>query len=349
MGRLYLKSGFLNPKRIIDSPAPFVLCVGGRGIGKTYGVLKELYERRTPYIYMRRTQAQIDISMSEDFNPWRAIDGAVFAIRPVNRFCAGLFLLDENGEPDGEPLTIGAALSTFANLRGFNSAGTQAIVFDEFIPEAHEKALKNEGAALLNAYETVNRNRELTGQPPVKLIALANSNNLGNPLFSELGLVDTAIRMQQKGIEAEYMPDRGIELLLLQNSPISEAKRQTALYKATQAGRFMSMSLDNEFQTADIPIRSRVLTTMTCLWCVGATSANPAYNPRAVAIYRPNGGGHWYCTHQISGRPEFFGDDPDGLKRFQRITKLLPLLHIKKMLDYEDYSCYTVLKEKSNW
>ena len=37
------------------------------------------------------------------------------------------------------------------------------IIFAEFIPEAHERLIKNEAAALFNFYETINRNRELDG------------------------------------------------------------------------------------------------------------------------------------------------------------------------------------------
>ena len=36
---LYLDSGYLNAKWVIDLPYPFVFCVGGRGTGKTYGAL----------------------------------------------------------------------------------------------------------------------------------------------------------------------------------------------------------------------------------------------------------------------------------------------------------------------
>ena len=52
---LYTSDGWIDAAQIVESPCPFVLAIGGRGIGKTYGVLLELYRRGIPFIYMRRT------------------------------------------------------------------------------------------------------------------------------------------------------------------------------------------------------------------------------------------------------------------------------------------------------
>ena len=86
----------------------------------------------------------------------------------------------------------------------------QLWIFDEFIPERHERPIKNEGAAFLNAYETMNRNRELQGYKPIQTLCLANANDLGNPIFMELGLVSRAMRMQQTGKTMSLLRDRGI-------------------------------------------------------------------------------------------------------------------------------------------
>ena len=45
------------------------------------------------------------------------------------------------------------ALSTVSNLRGFDMSDCTLLIYDEFIPEPHERPLKNEAAALFNAYE----------------------------------------------------------------------------------------------------------------------------------------------------------------------------------------------------
>lgn len=348
MSKLYHANGFFKAKRVIDSPAPFTLVVGGRGTGKTYGVLEELYIRRALYIYLRRTQAQIDIAMSQEFNPWKPIPNVAdeTIIAPVNKFCNGLFALDEEGNPNGAPLTIGAALSTFSNMRGFDASDRDFIVYDEFIPEQHEKAIKHEGAALLNAYETVNRNRELTGRKPVKFIGLANSNILENAIFRELNLINSVLDMEKHGVVAMYLKDRGIEIINLHNSPISLAKQDTVLYRATQGSDFAKMAIDNSFSVSHVPVLSRSLVGMRAVWCInyiGAPSSD------CITIYRSNSENrNWYVTTHFSGNPLCFGRDEESRARFRRAAAILQVLSIRNSIDYEEYSCYTILKEYYN-
>ena len=58
--RFYTADGWINAYAVLDDPATFCVCVGGRGIGKTFGILKAVLEREEKFIYLRRTQAQID-------------------------------------------------------------------------------------------------------------------------------------------------------------------------------------------------------------------------------------------------------------------------------------------------
>ena len=62
MNRLYLPSGYLNVP-YIDSLADkhgisFVVLIGGRQVGKTYGTLKLMLDDNRRFILMRRTQAE---------------------------------------------------------------------------------------------------------------------------------------------------------------------------------------------------------------------------------------------------------------------------------------------------
>ena len=49
---IYLESGFLNIPYIYDNGKVFNFLIGGRGIGKTYGMLKEVIARGDKFIYM---------------------------------------------------------------------------------------------------------------------------------------------------------------------------------------------------------------------------------------------------------------------------------------------------------
>lgn len=73
----------------------------------------------------------------------------------------------EDGKPKQclEKYGIGMTLPSIANIRGFNGSQFEDVVFDEFIPERIVIKRKAEGDALLNAYVTINGNRELEGKP----------------------------------------------------------------------------------------------------------------------------------------------------------------------------------------
>ena len=350
MRRLYHKSGYINAAYILHSPVPFTFVVGGRGIGKTYGVLEDLYRNDIPYIYMRRTQSQIEIAMTPEFSPWAAIPNVSReTIFRTDHKITSLYKLDGE-EPQPEPHAIGLSLSTFSNIRGINAPRIRYIIYDEFIPEPRERLLKDEAGALMNAYETINRNRELEGEPPLKLVCLANSNRIDNPVLQGWRLVDIALKMQETGQEVHTIPERGIRLIRPTARAVSEAKRETALYKATTGTKFSKMALNNAFQTADVPVHSRSLDGLVAVWCLGRTSKEAGDDESSVTIYAPKAtNGRWYITHHLSGTPEYFGTDPESLARFRRAAKVLPILDYNKMVDYEEYSCYTTLREIADW
>ena len=59
---------------------------------------------------------------------------------------------------DGEEVCAIGALSTFSTLRGMDLERFKVLYYDEFIPELHVRAMKAEGMAFSQTYETINRN-----------------------------------------------------------------------------------------------------------------------------------------------------------------------------------------------
>lgn len=249
---LYLKSGYLNMKAIRHIDVPFIFVVGGRGTGKTYGAIKDFIESGKKFILMRRTQTQVDLISKEEFSPVKSVMadmGRYYKTVPLSKQSAGLIETDVDGEPiTGEIFCYTLALSTISNLRGFDASDIDYLFYDEFIPEPHEKPLKNEAEAFYNCYETINRNRELKGRKPLKVIAAANANNMANPLFISLGLVTKVETMIRKGQSIRIDKERGIAVIICQESPISQDKELTALYRLVDKREdFYRMSLRNSF------------------------------------------------------------------------------------------------------
>lgn len=103
---------------------------------------------------------------------------------------------------------IAMSLSRVAKIRGFNGSDFMDLVFDEFIPERIVVKRKNEGEAFLNAYTTINGNRELKGRAPLKAWLLANANDFESPILSALELTGAVEKMARTG--QEYMIKDGI-------------------------------------------------------------------------------------------------------------------------------------------
>lgn len=300
---IYLESGYLDMAAILAYKRPFTFIVGGRGIGKTYGALKYAIENKIKFMLMRRTQTQTDLINKPEFSPLKPIAddlGIDIIVKSISKYNSAVILEDE---------TIGytCALSTISNMRGFDASNVDLLLYDEFCSEPHEKQLKQEGTAFLNAYETINRNRELPpkNKPPLQCLLMANSFNIGNPIFLEMGIVNIAAKMQRDGREI-YLNNNGVALIMPNNSRISEAKKNTALYKATHNTTFGRMALGNEFSyNPSDNIGSRTLKEYKPLVTVGG-----------ITIYKHRANRTYYITEQDNGSQNKFNTDTVDLKRF---------------------------------
>ena len=328
---LYTSEGWLDVPAIVKQGYPFTFVTGGRGTGKTYGALLYARQRSAPshrFMLLRRTQAQVELISKPEFSPFKALDlaeGFVTVTQPLTKYTSGFYNGKEQDDGTwkaaGPLLGYTAALSTFSNLRGFDASDVDLIIFDEFIPQAQERPIKDEPGALYNCYESVARNR--TG---VQLLCLANANTLGNPIFLDLQLVQTAERMRAKGREIWTDDERGIMLVILQQSPISEMKRQQPLYRLQKDSEFTRMALDNDFAYEERSGSGRLpLKELVPLVAVGE-----------ICIYRRKAGGYYVSGHR-SGSPESYGTGAHDLERFRRRYLWLWQAYMNRNILFEEY------------
>ena len=284
----YDENGYINEPLIMGLPYPFIFQVGGRGTGKTYGILKELLHSGKRFLYLRRSKVEIDFAGSAHGNPFKSIPGGegIYSKKIEGLYVFFQDIKHEDGEIETALLGYGAALSTFANLRGVDLSDVEIIFFDEFIPERSKHTIRDEFETLLNLYETVNRNRELQGKQAVKLIAAANANDLTNPVFMGLQLVDKLFSMIKAGRTEYFDASRGLAVLFLYDSPVSAEKAATALYRLAGSSSFSAMALQNAFALDESGIKSRKLTGMKPLCSVGELVI---YQARGREIYVRSG------------------------------------------------------------
>ena len=319
---------------------PFQVFIGGRGCGKTFGALSGALDLPDKFLFMRRTAQELDLMLDSEkygeganpFKPINKLKGRDVGLSKIVKNMAGIYnreMVDGKLSPVGAPIGYGVALSTISSIRGVDFSDCSDCIYDEFIPEKHVRRIKNEGGALLNAYETICRNRELSGEPPLRLWMLANSNDIYNDVFIELGIVSDIEKMVRQGKNNRYFKDRGLAVHLINNNEeFVEAKKETALYKLTAGSRFSEMALDNKFAYNDFSLISHE----------NLTGYRPLCHIGKAYIYAKKGDTLLYVTYAPAKCPSFDIETEQDRKSFyneygRRIHKLF----IYSRITFESY------------
>lgn len=240
---LYDSEGWLNIPELDKLDCWLNVITGARQVGKTYGVLKMLLDSGRHFMLMRRTIKEVQLlGTNPDYNPFLPFEPE----RVITLKKSGEMLtIIENDVILGSVV----GLPTIATMRGFNGSVFSDVVYDEFIPEKHVIQRKTEGDAVLNAYTTINGNRELRGEKPLKLWMLANSNNINSPVLNSFGLVDPILKMRDKKQEVKIKD--GVLIVQPKSNKIIDKRKETALVKylikTKSAEKFIGMSVENDF------------------------------------------------------------------------------------------------------
>lgn len=320
--RLYDANGWLDMPKLLTRPFTFNIIIGARGTGKTYGGLKWALDNNINHIYMRRTAGELEaVIKQQKLNPY-------FEINPALTWGkGGATGLVPVYDADNNIKGFGTSLAAVGRVRGFSGSSIDFIFYDEFVRKATEPRKKGEGTAVFDIYESINRNRELIGLPPVKFLAASNSDSLVNDLFVELNLVTCAQKMKEKGIEVYEDPARGIALYMPNHSPISEKKKDTALYRLLGNNAYSRMALGNEFINEDLTnVESKRLAGFTPLVIVGE-----------LCIYKHKSKREYYVTTHKSGTPETYTAAEMDLKRFRRDYAFVWLAYLGRRVYFETY------------
>ena len=327
---IYLPSGYLNVP-LVTRPSIFhtVIMVGSRGTGKSYGVLDDrLMNHNGELFFYIRTQAnELELMKNPKYNPFK----------PINQDRNTNFELTKGGDKFTYDVMNGdrcvctcGALSTMYKARGMDASEYKALFYDEFIPEPHVRKMKHQGRAIKALYETLNRNRELDGEPPLKLIMCANSDDINNDILIEYNVLDDLLDMRSKGQEVRDFPDRGLRLVYTLFSPIAERKKQTALYKGSEDSEYTRMALGNEFTgyyTGNI--KSQDLKNFEPLVMVSG-----------LCIYKSKTDHNLYVTRHITGNfSEQYGNTDFEISKFQRKYHKLNFRYYQQKIKFENASC----------
>lgn len=341
--KLYNDNGYINMEGIIQQNLPFNFVVGGRGTGKTYGALKYCMDNHIKFIYMRRTDTIIQTLINSEFSPINPIakdEESIVVTQKINKYITGFYdgMIDEQGKviPESQiPFGCAVGLSVVGNMRGWDASDYQILIMDEFIAEKHEHYIKNESEVFFNAYETINRNRELKGEKPLQVLFLANANDLTNDYFLTLKLIDKADQILKKGLQYYIDIKRGLSIYLLHNSPISEKKAATALYKLTTQTDYSAMALNNDFVYEErTENNSRPLAEYRAVVQVGE-----------LVMYKHKSEMSYYGCLHLTGTCKSFGTTETELKRFTSVYHYLWSAYLQNSIVFETYTCEALFRK----
>lgn len=319
----------------------FNFILGGRGTGKTFSTISEQWEDNEKFILMRRTQTEVDLLASNvvdaSLSPFKSINkvkGSELDMFRINKNIYGI--RDGFDEEEAKPFGYVLALSTVSSIRGFDASDIPTLIFDEFIPQKNVKLIKDEGGAFLNAYETINRNREFNGEEPLKCYLLSNSNNVSHPLLSDLGLTTVLERMISKGQTFVDLPKRNTTITMIQNKDFREKKANTALYQLTKGTDFYSMALDNDFAYDDFSL----------VRAVDIKAYQPYCSWGDIMIYKHKAERIYYASALLRKTRHNYADtDSETVRFYQDYGRFLYGLFVDHRLYFESYAIKKKLLE----
>lgn len=301
--KLYTDEGWINAELLIKCRQPFVFMVSARQLGKTYSTLKYCVENKIRFAYVRRTASIVDTITSEAMSVFKELNEKegwdIHAEKDANNI---YIWKDENDE------TVGYTFSAMSvsKMRGFSGIDIKVVIYDEFITELHEKRIRGEFDAFMNMYSTINRNRDIQGEPPLKMICLANSNNIVSPILLGMNISEIFEKLERSQKEVEIDYKRGIMCIMCKYSPISKRLQNSALYKAAEGTDFSKMAFSNEFAYND----RKYIKKLPVIEFIPICSVGP------IVFMRHKSQPLFYCCRKNIECGDKFGNSVADQKRF---------------------------------
>lgn len=254
-------------QKYIERGIHFYYFCGGRGIGKTYSALDlcrkvaegstSLFDAPTRFMYLRRLKTEAETISTRESNPFKKYnseEGTDIDVEFSTKTGFGRFYSSsDEKDPNREVIGYSAGVSTFSNLRGIDYSDVSLVVFDECVPESqNKKPIKQEATVFLNAIESINRNRILSGEREVIVIMLSNNIDLGSDLLIGLNFTPILNNMIFKNQQKYTDISRSLHIEKYTDLEVSREKEQGVLYKFAKDTGFVEDSLSGNFVNNDL-------------------------------------------------------------------------------------------------
>ena len=320
-----------------------------RGPGKTYSFLRYCVEQKKKFIYMKRTNEDVNFICSSDKNQLISFDPSPFVplnrdlgwnIKPqlIEKGVGAFYKCNDMGEPAGAPLGYILSLNKIKSIKGVDFSDCDFICLDEFIPQTHEIVRRSEGAALLDLYMTVARDREFRGRQALKLVLFANSEEISTPITNVLEIVDQMAELNFSERSYMYLEERGIMLhhITLEECPAAQANMKSGIAKVMQNTDWADKALGGKFANNDF----------SCCMKLPIKNMKPyiqlRYKRKYYYIYLRESDGMYYMTTSKSKDCIFSYDLDREASRKMFYAEHCRELQIETMEDHMYYLKYSM-------
>lgn len=195
-------SKYYDWRKTFNYDADITMVIGGRGIGKTYGLRRQFIEdylkRGERFVCVCRTKESMSIIARGYFGKICEVDIDVSKAYEFKTNSAGAFLRRKTGSKDDkkqpwQQLGYFVAMSQFGLAKETTFEKVRRIVLDEGIIELidrHHNYLRNEWYILSSIVNSCARETGETRKHKPNVYILGNACDLINPYFAECGIDD---------------------------------------------------------------------------------------------------------------------------------------------------------------
>ena len=273
-----------------------------RGEGKTYSFLRYCIDTGSFFVYMKRTNDDVDMLCTGTADPELRVDLDPFVplnrdfgwnIKPkqIKKGMGAFYEYNDEGEPVGAPLGVVISLNSVKSVKGIDLSSARFICFDEFIPQATEIVRRSEGTAFLDFTMTAIRDKVKRGQR-LQLVLFANAEDISTPVTNAYELVDDMAELSFRKESHYYNVSRRILLhhITQKEIPLCAAELDSDLFVMMQGTAWAQKAFFGDFANNDFSnIRQMSIKNMKCLHKV-------IYKNKSYYIYmRPSDNMHYMC------------------------------------------------------
>lgn len=251
-----------------------------RGPGKTYSFLRYCIDNDKFFIYMKRTNDDVELLCTGADNPDMRIDADPFVplnrdfgwnikpkLIPKQKGLGAFYETNEEGSPVGAPKGLIVSMSKIKSIKGMSMDRAEFICFDEFIPQSTEIVRLKEGTAFADFVMTVIRDKVKRGQR-LQLVLFANAEEISTPLTNAFELVDDMAELTFRGESHYYNRDRRILLhhITQKEIPLTADELDSDMFVMMKGTAWAQKAFFGDFANNDFSnVKQMSIKNMKCL------------------------------------------------------------------------------------